>query len=501
MRLHELVAESRLELRPLAGHQRLGDEVRWVHVTDLLDPSPYLRGGELILTNGLWRSSPADSDRFIHALADSGVPAVGFAVYRGEKVPADVVRACDRHGLLLLEVPDQPFQDIEEHVIGAITAERTRALEQAMRMEQELTRRAARGDGVNGILGVVAGEWTAPAWTIDPSAKLLGCGDPPPSKADVAAAWLTAARSSAELALGDGRPGTISVILDPDTGCWEGALVLERDPATMGEGDTARLQLVGDHLRLQLRQLRAAERQRRDTVAAVVRDVMAGSERSGATAEELRRLGLDAGTPALAVSVAAGEDVPLDIVADGVAALFRMRGAAVLVTVIDDRVVALAGLGAEPIAERDLAELGDRRLALGIATVSPGHLRRALVEADEARRFAAAQTARPAIARSNALGSHALVLALTEPDVREAFSRSVLAPIESYDRERRTDLVHTLRSYLANCGAWSTTAEALHVHVNTLRYRVARIEQLTGRDLASMDDRVDFHLALRMREM
>jgi len=58
--------------------------------------------------------------------------------------------------------------------------------------------------------------------------------------------------------------------------------------------------------------------------------------------------------------------------------------------------------------------------------------------------------------------------------------------------------VHTLEVFLSTCGAWQRTAEQLRVHVNTLRYRLRRIEELTGRDLGCMDDRVDFHLALRL---
>ena len=46
-------------------------------------------------------------------------------------------------------------------------------------------------------------------------------------------------------------------------------------------------------------------------------------------------------------------------------------------------------------------------------------------------------------------------------------------------------------------GSWSRTAEALHLHVNTVRYRIGRVEELTGRDLSSLEDRVDVFLALR----
>jgi DNA-binding PucR family transcriptional regulator len=54
----------------------------------------------------------------------------------------------------------------------------------------------------------------------------------------------------------------------------------------------------------------------------------------------------------------------------------------------------------------------------------------------------------------------------------------------------------TLRAFLAADGHYQQTAAALHVHVKTLRLRLARIEQLTGRDMSRLEDRVDFYLAL-----
>ncbi len=41
------------------------------------------------------------------------------------------------------------------------------------------------------------------------------------------------------------------------------------------------------------------------------------------------------------------------------------------------------------------------------------------------------------------------------------------------------------------------TAESLYLHVNTVRYRIERVEQLTGRDLSQLEDRVDVFLALK----
>jgi hypothetical protein len=48
-------------------------------------------------------------------------------------------------------------------------------------------------------------------------------------------------------------------------------------------------------------------------------------------------------------------------------------------------------------------------------------------------------------------------------------------------------------------GRWNSCATRMRVHVNTVRYRIRRIEELTGRNLSCLDDQVDFFLALRVR--
>jgi len=50
-------------------------------------------------------------------------------------------------------------------------------------------------------------------------------------------------------------------------------------------------------------------------------------------------------------------------------------------------------------------------------------------------------------------------------------------------------------------GQWERAARELFCHRHTLRYRIRRIEQLTGRDLSSARDRIEFWLALKAREL
>ncbi|MDQ0987854.1 PucR family transcriptional regulator [Streptomyces sp. V2I9] len=142
----------------------------------------------------------------------------------------------------------------------------------------------------------------------------------------------------------------------------------------------------------------------------------------------------------------------------------------------------------------------DGRLTLGVSAAvhSAEGLRGALEEARHARRVAAARPGRVCAAGHHELASHVLLLPFVPDDVRRAFTARLLDPLRDYDRRHRAELVETLEAFLDCDGSWTRCAARLHLHVNTLRYRVGRIEQLTGRDLARLEDKLDFFLALRM---
>ncbi|WP_046505831.1 PucR family transcriptional regulator ligand-binding domain-containing protein [Streptomyces odonnellii] len=161
------------------------------------------------------------------------------------------------------------------------------------------------------------------------------------------------------------------------------------------------------------------------------------------------------------------------------------------------RADALLAAVREPLS----AGLGDDgRLTVGVSAVvhSAEGLRGALEEARHARRVAAARAGRVCAAGHHELASHVLLLPFVPDDVRRAFTARLLDPLRAYDRRHRAELIPTLEAFLDCDGSWTRCAARLHLHVNTLRYRVGRIEQLTGRDLSRLEDKLDFFLALRM---
>ena len=92
---------------------------------------------------------------------------------------------------------------------------------------------------------------------------------------------------------------------------------------------------------------------------------------------------------------------------------------------------------------------------------------------------------------------HEQLLASVPAPVLRSFGDRLLGPLRDYDDRHRAELLPTLRSFLDCDGSWSACATRMYVHVNTVRYRIGRVEALTGRDLSALADRVDFFLALR----
>ncbi|HEV2253054.1 MAG TPA: PucR family transcriptional regulator ligand-binding domain-containing protein [Streptosporangiaceae bacterium] len=160
---------------------------------------------------------------------------------------------------------------------------------------------------------------------------------------------------------------------------------------------------------------------------------------------------------------------------------------------------------AQPVLEADRSRI---RLTAGISAPAEGvaALAGALHEAQSARRLATIRAAAapapvPAVCvvTSDEVASHELLLASVPGSVLRSFRDRLLGPLLAYDERHRAELLPTLREFLACSGSWNACAARMYVHVNTVRYRIRRIEELTGRDLSCLDDQVDFFLALRIR--
>jgi len=522
LRIGALLAPPAPRLRLLAGREELDRVVTGVMTTDLSDPGRYLHGGELVLTGMLWRTGPEDSERFVRTLAASGAVALAAGEAEVGPVPEDLVDACERHRMPLFGVPDDiAFGQVTEFVVRQVSADRAADLSALVDRHRALMS-GTGGAGLDAVLELLGGDLDLDCWVLTPSGRVIA--GPPDRLSAAEREHLVRAHLDARRRRGPsarariaGRPFSLLPIA-AETGAGSGPL---SEWLLAVEGDVTEWTPKRQQLADNLARLAGAERVRRDESrrlrSRLADEVFALLQRD-APPEELRRA-LDA-----SLAMARGGGFPDAWVVVSADSLGLPDGAlrAALVEALtgeDDRtLIGGGGSGAmllmpQPRGEGTVAErlrellapleagLGpEGRLTLGASApaASAGGLRGALEEARHARRIAASRVGRICVSGPEELASHVLLLAAVPDEVRRAYRSRLLDQVIGYDLEHQADLVRTLEAFLRYDGSWTRCAAALHVHVNTLRYRIGRIEELTGRDLSRLEDRVDFYLALEL---
>ncbi|MFF4288961.1 PucR family transcriptional regulator [Streptomyces sp. NPDC001739] len=158
--LASLVNHTALKLTVLAGEERLDVPVRWAHASELIDPVPYMEGGELLLITALKLDAedPEATRRYVRRVAEAGVVGLGFAVgVNYEDVPEPLVAAAREQELPLLGVPRRtPFIAISKAVSAAVAADQYRAVTAGFEAQRELTRAALSAEGPAELLARLA---------------------------------------------------------------------------------------------------------------------------------------------------------------------------------------------------------------------------------------------------------------------------------------------------------------------------------------------------------
>jgi purine catabolism regulator len=243
---------------------------------------------------------------------------------------------------------------------------------------------------------------------------------------------------------------------------------------------------------------RVAEAERR-LAGDLVDDLLAGEVGPRELRRRSRALGLRGGVPLALVALRPAEQ--------GGAALARLADTTARSApagVRDGVVAVLIEANDDDAAERAAGELlavtGAGNAAVGRVRSDPAELRRSYDEALyalEARR----PNGKPAVSTYRDLGSIQLLLSLQDERGIELFCDSTLGRLVEHDEQHGSALIDSLRGYIEANGRWADAATALHVHRHTLRYRIRKIEELTGRDLANAGDRLELWLALRAHEL
>ncbi len=501
MRLSVLLASEQLGLTVLVGADQLERRVERVFTATLRDPRRYLTGGELVLSGMEWWPTPADSEAFVAALAEADVAALcaGTAERGGGPVPSHVVDACRRHGVPLLEVPvNVSFATVSEQVIlwlAADRAERTPGAGQFLDRYRRLVAAVAEGGGIAPLVAAGASELGATCWVLGATGRVIA-GPDAPERALLAGQFLKADRLPKVVSTPDGPVTLLSAAARASHRMVSWFLAVD--------GDHEDRESVRRELAAELATLVGLERARLDEqrrISSRVAEPVVGSALAG-QAVTLSEVDLSPADPVCVVSLSLQGGSP------GLAPVLLTELLDALVTDVDGETFAvarIAGLGAVAALVADVREavrtvepaLGSVRLSVGVSrVVDAAALRSGLFEARHARKLAELSGGRATVVAGDDVASHLLLLAAVPEELRQSFRSRVLGPVLDYDAAHRSELVHTLQVFLRHSGSWSQTAAELHVHVNTLRYRIGRIAELTGRDLSTFPDRVDLYLAL-----
>jgi purine catabolism regulatory family protein/PucR-like helix-turn-helix protein len=406
--LEGLVAELGLTL--ISGEQAAKGHVRWVHSTELPDPTPWLRGGELLLTTGLQLQSAKAQRELIVRLAAHEIGGLGFGTgFAHKRLPPALADEARKRDFPLFEVPyELPFIAITERVFAQLLDER-----------YEMLQRSMAGD-------VLAEALTGRLYPDELQARLRP--------------------------FGIGERAAVLAFAPPDPAV----------AAPLVERILAHEELLGEASR------NGAGGGRLGSLVAIRAGLLCAV--------------IDGGPPPPANGTnSTGHRVPGEV--EPVALARKIRADLT------------ARLGGEVRASASrVAPTQSLRLSF--------HEARCALEAVRLKNGNSDHPGNAEVVASYAdLGAFQLLLSLQDDDALLTYCRGVLGPVEAGEGEYGDELLRSLDVFIEHNGHWEKAANALYCHRHTLRYRIRRVEQLTGRDFSTARDRIEFWLALRGREL
>jgi len=510
--VESLLSELGLDLA--SGHEAAGAKVRWVHSTELVDPTPWLSGGEMLLTTGLQLDKPKAQREFVERLKERGIAAVGFGTgFAHERIPPALLTAARKLQFPVFEVPyELPFIAVTERAFTHLAGQQFETLRRSMAIQERLERLVLEQRGLTEVVRATAGAIGGVVGVLDAHGEELAwhAHVRPLSDNERQAIAREVRHASARAA----------APIEPRLPRWPGAVlalpVVARDrvaPHAWLVGASVKGEL-GDFERLILRQavtVVALElmhmRIERDTERRLAGDVLAEALTGRLHPEELQArlkpfgVGEQAAVLAFALRApdAAAPVLERALTRAGAHGLVATR-MGLLCAVID-----ADGVDPMEVARRARKELQSNagEVRASASRAAPTHsLRLSFHEARCALEAVRLQNGNaPEVASHRDLGAFQLLLSLQDDDALISYCRGVLGPVEQNEGEYGDELLRSLDVFIEHNGHWEKAASALYCHRHTLRYRIRRVEQLTGRDFSKARDRIEFWLALRGREL
>jgi PucR family transcriptional regulator, purine catabolism regulatory protein len=478
IRVEDLLRSPALQLRLIAGESGTSRRVAWAHVSELEDPTPWLFGAEMIMTTGIAVPAAARRQRaYLERLDDAGVSCL--AVSEQLSVPpltAAFVAAADERGFPVVEVPlAVPFMAISQEVAAAVQVDTGQRLNAQLQVFGAV-RWLASGDlstrEIFARLERLSG-YSLYACTTQGGQLLDGVPVPPPEQAKLIPA--TAASPPTV-------PGGYVLPVSGPRGTAGYILAMERpDAVPAGVSVVQHIATVAAlQLSMQAHEREMLRREGAETLAEMLRGALD-------PAVVNRRLAVQ-GFPAdarllLAILRPKGDGAgTAGPVAEGRYPQLVLRQEEELYVLVPDDEAARTALAA-----------GDTVVGVSLPFRAGASLGVARREAQWAL-ARAAESGRDLVSYGDDRTGRWLT---SESADLRALVDDVLRPVLDYDESHGGDLLPTIRTWLEHDRQTDKAAAALHIHPNTLLYRVRRFEQITGRSLTSTEALAETWLALR----
>ncbi|MEV6049808.1 PucR family transcriptional regulator ligand-binding domain-containing protein [Streptomyces sp. NPDC052107] len=510
----------------LAGADRLGRTVRWVHAGEVPNIASLLKGGELLLTTGYGLGTrPAEQRAFVRTLAERGIAALVVELGpRFSRLPAALVDTARAAGLPLVQLHREvPFVTVTEEIHTEIVNGHYALLQRAEEVHRRCTEALLGGGGVPQVLGILADFSGNPVFLETADGRLLYAAGEGPEGADPLQVW-EGLRGPHK----DVPPPAGSVLVDvpgggPGTaGSVRARLVLLPVRAPLAPVHRIAAERAAGILAVVLMQARQEEELAARGRGDFLTDLAEGRITAEDAPAQARVLGFKPGdSPLLPVVMRIGDSLSPGggwaVLARAVSEELAAVGVPVLLGVrpVEGRVLVLLGLRSESersaVADRVAAALragveraGMRRpgspppvvvvgVAGGWAAASAG-----LRHAAETATAAQGLTDRPWY-DARRLDIDLLLWRLRDHPDLAAFVDRAIGPLRDHDNRSKPPLLPTLQTYLAHAGRKAETARELHLNRQTLYNRLARIGELLGTDLDDPQTVLALSLALRAR--
>jgi purine catabolism regulator len=461
-----------LGLHVAAGAAGLTREVTWLHTSELSDPTPFLEGGEFLLTTGLGVGDLATGQRaYLGRLARHGVAGLGFGVGFGfADVPAAIVEEANKLDFPVVVVPyEVPFVAITKAAAKELANEQLAQLTRALQVHERLSRAVLEGRGLPTLLAIVCNHLDCSLALVDESGRVIG---------ERHAGRRHSFEGALELPVAfNGGTATLKAV------CPSGTFG-EYDRLVLHHGQTA--------IALELARSRAVSAAELRLAGDLLEDLEEDRLEEREAARRLSAFGLEPASTYAALLAVPRNGGGSERLRHEIAAELDRRAVRFMSTARRERAEFLVEVESEQasleLAQHLLRATTDARVALG----RPGRgraLGRSLLEAR-----AALDASDSAISSYRDLGSLELLLGLPDAAL-EAFIARVLGPVASDER-----LLESLTALLECGGRWSDAASQLGIHRHTLRYRMDRLREQAGRHPDEPQEQMELWLAVKARQ-